>query len=317
MTRWLMSAATRSGTRAVMSMVLGAAAVGAQVRPGTAETVGSAVLGVRCSASDKVMVTNLTLNPTQPTAGKQVTVSLTIKNNCDVAVTVPWLITGGTTGTAVGSGSQQNVPAGSSFTVTGLWTATAGQTGVYASADPKNVLGESVADRANNAKTALVTVGTISASTQGTPLPKVRQMLLYGKAQEAGAAFNHNIPMGTGTCSVVGQFDPVADGYANRLTTTVEFHLACLGPTTVEPEAFLNFRLKNNWKVVAVNTKVADAVSYGTWQWITRPNEGTDNPGMKMRISTGAGGKLLVGVTVMIEGPEGTCPYTATTGACP
>ena len=324
MKRRLMKAATRSATLvmlvmlAMVAMGLGAAAVGAQPQKGTSDRVGAGfVVGGRCSVKDKVMVTNLTINPAQPTAGQQVTVSLTIKNNCDVAVTVPWLITGGTSSVVVGSGSQPSVPAGSSFTVSGVWTATAGQSGVYATADPKNVLAESAADRVNNAKTYPVTVGTISASTQGAPLPKVRQLLNYAKAKEAGATFNHNIPMGTATCSVVGQFDPIAGGYVGQATSSVYFQIACLGPTTVEPEAFMNFKLKNNWRIVAVNTKVEPDVSYGEWQWVNRPNESADTPGMKMRISVGAGGKLLVSVGIMIEGPESTCPYTATAGACP
>lgn len=274
----------------------------------------------KCSTADKVMVTDLTLSPAAPKLGDKVTVALTARNLCDIAVDVPWQIFGPAS-LALGSGVQQKVPAGGSFVVNAIWTATEGAGGAYGAADPKNQLAEATANRANNGRQVQVTVES--------NVKRVEQMLSYQKAKDAGAGFAQNIGFGTIGCAWIGQFDPTraetngssAPTPANQ-QNSVHFDARCPNVRGAgDPEAFMNFRLKNDWKIKDVTPGYARE-NAGISQWVVRPQEHSDNPYMKMHLET-TGDPLLGGgyVTafwkITIEGPDGTCPYKAIAGPCP
>lgn len=315
---------SRSAKLAVMSIAVGtttAGWAGAQVKPTIGTAPVTASLPGRCAAADKLMATNLTINPVTPKQGDRVTAKFTIKNLCDIALSIPWEIIG--TGSVThGSGVQQNVAAGQTFDVTASWTVSAGVGAVLGQSDPKNTFSELPANRTNNNKQMAITVSQISASTQGSggTTRNVEEVLNYTKAKNAGARFAHNVENGSG-CDRIGQFNPTEwAGYPEARDKSVAFVISCgvgLGGKA-DPVAFAGFTLKNGWSVKRVETSELAPMTNGDWQYTSMlPGERSLTPYLKMHIWANGGGRVSRWVKIVISGPEGTCPYMDQSGPCP
>jgi hypothetical protein len=154
----------------------------------------------------------------------------------------------------------------------------------------------------------------VSAATQGSggAAPLVTQMLDYQKAKAAGAQFANSPEGGTEHCGVAQS--PLSGG-------SVQFSADCRASAVgirATPEAFMNFQLRNGWKIKSIDTFEIEPLKkdHGDWQWRQRPSVGSDAPGLKMHIwaegprpPLGYSGWVYVGVRITIEGPQNTNPY--------
>lgn len=150
------------------------------------------------------------------------------------------------------------------------------------------------------------------------------QQLDPARAREAGAEFHHNpvespLPyqrLGVGDWQ---DSDWTPDGWEHGRRVGVVFQAdppwvptptpEPLGFIEANPEAYVNFRLKNGWRVIAVDAS-------HVWNWadtafnLEGPVIGSDDPYMKANIRSAATNTVnRVGVVVLIQGPAGTDPY--------
>lgn len=179
----------------------------------------------------------------------------------------------------------------------------------FARVDVDDTLHEPIVQRANNEKRLKLTIPQASgqqASPPGSAPPKETQLLDYEKAKQAGAQFGASLDPSSAspasTLCLVNQMGVPAGG--------VQFSLICTytgGRST--PEAWMNFRLKNDWKVKSF--EVVNKTKFGSvdWQWIKTPSVGSDDPSSKVHLWADPLGQLIVIVKVTIEGPAGTNPY--------
>ncbi len=159
---------------------------------GAESPIGACKIQVTASLS-LVAVAGLTLDRAQVVANQQATVKMIVRNTTSGPLaSVPWMIWasqpaagsgrggGGIIGGIVrsspprtamlGSGVQQNVPAGASFEVTAPWTPS--QIGTYyvvGEVDPQNTSGENQSERANNRQQVTVSVATAAPSPYHIP----------------------------------------------------------------------------------------------------------------------------------------------------
>jgi len=237
----------------------------------------------------KLEVTGLTIEPANPKAGDRVTVKLTIKNTgTGTVANVPWSIEADNQ--RVGEGTEGSVTAGSSFTKTAQWTATAGKHQFSGDVDLQKTL-KNTAPPAARIKGLEVTVAA----------PKLATQLLDNRfAKNAGAQFADN-PETLG-CIVFGPLDL---GYTQKVNFEVNCIARPVGMKT-NPEAFKNFTLKNGWTVKSFGVSDDGKVNAG-WSWTVKPSG--NNPYLKMHLWANAHAAITVFVKVWIEGPEGTNPY--------
>ena len=250
----------------------------------------------KATAPFKVKVKGFEASATGAKAGDTVTLNLTIEYSGGSGTkSVPWRIWRDSDVEIARGQKQVTAGATGTFTVTATWKATAGSHVFYG-----GIPIPEIPDNVSSRTTMVFTAPKVAAP----PAPKlVTQLLSYSASKAAGAQFNHGVD-GATTCLYLGQFDGES--------TTVKFWAECAASPTggrASPEAFMNFRLKNGWKIKSVDTD--PHMVNGDWQWLSKPEEGSrsDNPYMKMRIWANAVGYALVYVKVTIEGPEGTDPY--------
>jgi hypothetical protein len=273
----------------------------------------------QCTSPDRVAATGLAINPAQPRQGQAVTVSLTIQNVCNgTLANVPWRIeigTGGGPNRVLGSGVQQNVPAGASFTVTAAWTATAGQNGLLGTADPDNTFRESNQNRLNNYRDFALNVPQVSADTSAPPgsTPQIEvRVLEHMKAKAAGANFTKTSPQPTpcGIENFGGQnpFANVSSGDTVRLY--VDCGYSAFGGRG-DFDLYSNFRLKNGWRIVRVDpVNIQQRGGQTDWRYDSAlPAAGSDNPYMRFHLWAENGAFVDVQIKVTIQGPTGTDPY--------
>jgi len=268
------------------------------------------------SCADKLSVTGFSVTPSNPLPGQSVTAKMTIKNLCSSgAVNVPWKIFVG--GSQIGSGTRSDVAAGSSFDVTANWSAASGQHLFDGAADPDKTLGETAANHGNNyAKSVTVNVPKL-----------VRQLLKWSSAAQAGAQFPIQplvIPLVS--CAPLGQFEPLPGNFPDFLQYSIVYSINCTEltqpytNTQIDFEAFKSFRLKNGWKIRQVEESRKINMGTVTHTWLVKPSVGGDDPYMKAKLYFNVvytnpptkaviPAKLLLGVKVTIEGPEGKSPY--------
>jgi hypothetical protein len=264
-----------------------------------------------CTADDKVAVTSFRLTPQELAVEGQVVVeTMKITSKCPggtADLDVPWKIYAD--GQMISSGNVR-ISAGDTATVSSSWTALVGSHSFFGSADPRN-------ERARNNNTlpdVVMNVRPRSTSANridNTPPQLETQVLDYQKAKDAGAQFSDGVA-GATICNPIGQYDPT--GSPDSSGNSVGFRIVCSNIITgarANPEAFINFRLKNNWKIKSVDTSQIDlsTCTGANWQWQTRPSEGTDNPYMQMHLVSEPFQCLVRAVKITIEGPAGTNPY--------
>ena len=266
-----------------------------------------------CTAADKLEVTSFTITPTQPASGQSVKVVMKIKNKCPSGtanLNVPWIIKRDST--QISSGTVTLAPGATSSDLIGNWTAASGTFNFWGAADPQKTISET--ERNNNTTNDYrITVGTSSSSTTSTAVLET-QLLNYQKAKAAGARFSDSVE-GVSTCRIAqcdwSSYCGIAGGAIPSSGTGVLFRATCQGLSSGgrgNPEAFINFTLKNGWKVKSVEV-IEVRKRYGDWGWETRPSVGNINPYMKMHLWADTDGDVAVNVKVWIEGPQGTDPY--------
>ncbi len=284
----------------VLIAMLCATQAGAQTpeRPGGTKTLGSGPPA--CSASDKVEVTEFSLNPQQPTAGQSTTVKLILKSKCPSntrPLSFDWDINSGSQRLAGGS-AQLNPGASSTFTAN--WAAAVGTHNIYGGVATD--LNESAgANKQNNTRQVTITIQ-----------PKlVEQLLNHVKAKENGANFTVNAD-GPTPCYVTSNGGASMSTYAGSDIT--EFIVNCynldFGGKGIF-EAYSGFTLKNGWKIksFAVEKKYGENPRKG-WGWLSAaPVVGSTNPYFKVRLWAEKLEHMSIGVKIRIEGPEGTNPY--------
>jgi hypothetical protein len=253
-----------------------------------------------------VAVTALSVNPPQPSPGQVVAVYLTIRNVCNGPLAyVPWRIevgTGSGPNQLLGSGVQQNVPAGATFTVTANWTATPGQRGLLGTADPDNMLRENPQYRGNNYRDFAFNVPQ--------PAPRiVSQILDYEKAHSTGARFGTD-KQGPSPCD----FRNLAGGGGWAPAGTAYFAVDCTGPHgfggRANFTAYDAYLLKNGWKVKDfIVNNVSPVRRHGTYEVTVPPVIGSSNPFVQVHLVSEYGRAEALTVQIVIEGPEGTDPY--------
>ena len=320
MLNWTGKFAIRPLVAALAAAALSTGTLGAQVMgpsriPVAAAPQNSVALLGKCMEADKVAIEDFRFSPRHPTPGQLVKVTMGIRNKCTVDVQVAWEILGAAS-RVVGSGTQA-VGAGSLRDVSARWTATVGESGFVGWVDPKNLLGESVADRQNNQQTLPLTVVQLSASTPATggtvAVRLVEQTLDYTKARNAGANFSSTFASGT-----VGCYDTKV-GKSSLEAYSIQFDFVCVNGGEAIQEAFGgSFRLAQGWKIKRVEAPNEWTVNNTQFQYIIRPTEESDNPALKVRLtalSPSANARIML--KIIIYGPEGTCPYNAaTSGGC-
>lgn len=300
---------------ALSTGVSGAQIIGTSKMPVGVPPSGSVAFLGKCTEADKVALERLRSNPRQPTLGQLVKVTMTIRNKCSVDVQVAWEILGAA-GRVVGSGTEA-VGAGLLRDVSATWTATVGEGGFFAWVDPKNLLNESATDRRNNQQSLPLTVAPLSASSQATggtvAVRLVEQTLDYTKARNAGANFSSTFASGT-----IGCYDTKV-GKSSLAAYSVQFDFVCMNGGEATQEAFGgSFRLAQGWKIKRVEAPYEHIVNNTQFQYIHRPQEETDNPALKIRLTaTSPSANARIQLKIIIYGPEGTCPYNAaTSGGC-
>lgn len=268
---------------------------------------------VRCTMDEKVAVSGFTVDPMRTLPRRRVTATMTIMNRCasgTVDLNVPWKIYLDNVVIKTGTAT---VAAGKFVTVTAQWIAAGiGSHNFYGGIDPNNSLG----DRTRYYSTLPDVVVTViqgsadsSGSSNGQSPQLETQRLDYQKAKNAGAQFADSPDGPTGLCQY-GQRD-----LAQQLSLEgagVRFFVNCggiLNGARATPEAFMNFTLKNGWKIKSIDTSEEGGKTLADWNWTTRPVEGSNNPYMKMHLWSNPGGSVWVQVKVTIEGPAGTDPY--------
>lgn len=273
----------------------------------------SAPAWIMMAAPIVVEAQTLTVSPDSPRAGDQVTARFTIKNaGSGVVATVPWIINIAPRSRTpfMAQGEKANVRPGTSFDVTFTWEATAGVT--IANAHVGRILNSTAPPEAQQREQRIfVAEGAVTQNTVGAGAPKiVRQVLNYQKARAAGARFSHSVE-GVGGCAEIGQYDRGGTTASVMFSATGCIYMGDLAT----PEAFTDFQLKNGWKIAGgagtITVSPVGQSGNSDWQWTQRPNEGGINTAMKMHIWSVALGGIVMAVTVMIEGPEGSDPYAA------
>lgn len=254
---------------------------------------------------DRVQLTGFSMAPAQPGANQSVTVKLILKNACSkVSLNVPYWVADHSTKIATGT---QTVPPGATVTISVPWTVKAGSHSLDAYLDETNTLNESATHQRNNAATTNISF------TVAPPL--VSMMLNFYLARDAGAQFAHNASYKIG-CTEIGYRQPeitIGRQY------TVLFQLQGLPPCgTAEPHAFANMKLKNGWRIKSVTgwtdiiTSDVDRDPNVEWQWVNKPQPGSDDPFTKVRLTTKSPTKRVNAgffVRIEIEGPQGTRPF--------
>jgi hypothetical protein len=265
----------------------------------------------------KVEAQSLTVTPSAPQAGQQVTVKFVFKNTGTGTVAkVPWSIHLYTSNQTLKTDNKTNLEPGATYEASATWTP--GSAGTYKVQGYIDPTGKELKNTAPvSAQIKELDVNVAAAATATSTARLVTQLLDYQSAKRAGAQFGHNVDGATG-CINVGQEDLKATGWAlrGRGESGVVFSIDCApggipAPTggRATPEAFTGLPLKNGWKVKAVEILDEIRVGTGEWLWRQRPSLGATDAGMKMHVWANAGGRYAVSVKVTIEGPEGSNPY--------
>lgn len=263
----------------------------------------------------RVEAVSLTVSPENPTAGNQVSITFKIQSlGKGTVARIPWKIHLSTGNRTLARGEQRNVGPGASFEVSALWQAEAGEQRLQGIVDPD---GNLPANTASPAKRMVEKVVGVRSPRAAPPAALEERWLDWTEAQMVGAQSSHNVEPGP-PCMNTGVFAGKQYIYeffsANELLGSPEvlespmFYINCfVNPVGAKasPEAFKNFRLKHGWTIKSVDLFFGT----GEWRWETRPQEGSDNPYMKMRIWANAGGHVAAVIRVKIAGPAGTNPY--------
>jgi hypothetical protein len=106
---------------------------------------------------DKIQAVDFKINPSEPQAGSQATLKLTIKNvTGDLLKGVPWILGDGDIGVQKG---MNDIPAGGTVNVEANLNIAPGRHSFYGIADPENTLGEfTFTARANNSRQMAINV---------------------------------------------------------------------------------------------------------------------------------------------------------------
>ncbi len=267
----------------------------------------------QCTSPDRVAVTALSINPQQPRQGQTVTVSLTIRNVCNGPLAnVPWRIevgTGAGPNQVLGSGVQQYVPSGTSFTVTANWTATPGQRGLLGTADPDNLSRESSQNRINNYRDLALNVPQVSAQKQGSGEAQQIEVRVLDQslAHQTGANFAQ---AAEGLTSCRHDFAGSMAGVPQSGAVMLDCRDSIPSGGRANYELFGNFHLKNGWTVVRAEASKITKTGEADLRWDSElPSAGSNNPFVKIHLWANSGGFILVTYKVTIQGPRGTEPY--------
>ncbi len=245
------------------------------------------------------------------------TVRMTVRNNmtppAPPLVAVPWSISLSTRASSLAprqervlsSGVQNNVQSGSTFEVTAHYTINWRNSNpisdqVIGHINLGNFIGENDAELANNQK-------SIGDYPPTPPPVLVTQELDFAKAQANGARFKDNVESNTG-CFRLGVDDWSTAAFVERKSGVI-FISNCVGGGKASPEAYLDFRLKNGWRIKSVDEDPQPQRGNNGFTLTWKPQVGSDNPYMHAHIWSGFLSNINVGVRITIEGPAGTDPY--------
>lgn len=301
---------TTKSAAALAALVLGAGVASAQ--PKEPRLPSNQV----APALDKIAMTEFVSDPaTIPAGTTQVTLWVTVKNltSGPQAITIngpkirilrtapqPDVLELETAVVNLGPGATQRV--GQKINVG------PGAREYFARVDPDDTLHEPLVQRANNEKRLKLTIPQASGqqgSAGGVP-QKETQLLNYDKAKRAGAQFGASLdPSSSSRASTLCIVQQGQDSGVGVL-----FMLNCTytgGRST--PEAYVNFRLKNGWKVKSFDVVNVTKVASADWQWTKTPSIGSDDPSSKVHLWADPLGQIILSVKIEIEGPAGTNPY--------
>jgi hypothetical protein len=265
-------------------------------------------------ALDKVAMTAFVCEPSPiPPGTAQVTLRVTIKN-----------VTGGLQGVTL-SGLKirvlrtnpqpdvlelettvNNLAPGASQTVGAHVNVGPGTREYFARVDPDDILHEPIVQRANNESRLKLTIPQALGQQAPAAPQKETQLLDYDKAKRAGAQFGASLEPSSSspasTLCIVQQQQAPGVG--------VSFSLQCTytGGRS-NPEAYVNFRLKNGWKVKSYDVLNVTKFGSADWQWTRTPVIGSDDASSKVHLWADPLGQLFLSVKIEIEGPAGTNPY--------
>jgi hypothetical protein len=276
-------------------------------------------------AAPRFSVTGIRIDPARPSVRAPSTmVTVTIRNtSAGTLVQVPWQIL--VNHNLVGRGVLENVAAHTSLEVARTVTLSPGPNRIEGQVDYADDLNEDPAWRSDNEGTLIVEIPRL-----------VTEDLDPARAAAAEATSRASFPANVidappGGCPKLGvgswrDSNWAPEAWTNRKTGVV-FKAECAAVSAkANPEAYKGFLLQNGWLVKELDDPIANpsnewkigaappdpAHLTAGWRWITRPAIGTNNPYMQVSIWTEGGGAYVrVGVRVVIEGPEGSNPYTA------
>ncbi|MGI9065866.1 MAG: CARDB domain-containing protein [Pyrinomonadaceae bacterium] len=254
--------------------------------------------GYVVSAAPNFAITSLVLDPVvQPAQGDITKVHMKIKNQgAETLRNLPWAVK--ERGNIVNSGTKSSLAPGEEFEiVVRLDPWLEGTIEATGELDPNNQLNEPAARRNDNKKTV-----SPQSQTMATEL----------------------LPPGSFDSETI--LEPCAWGPGDSRGFTANWRLDCGAlPNGAKQDLRMWYegeKLKNGWKIKRV--EVEDAKNRGGYRWLTKPQEGNDDPYMKIHmwvdshvgvitpVEGGSGRKFVqVKIRVWIEGPSHLSPYEA------
>lgn len=244
---------------------------------------------VTSCSGDKIQLIGFTMTPSNPAVNQNVTVKIDMRNLCGTTLNIPYKIANGS---GVVTSGTKSVSAKQTASVQYSWKATAGNHSFDAYLDENNAINEASSYRLNNGAQDVIAFTV-------TPQPPAVAMLDGFKARDAGAMYV-SAPI-KGPCMETSIFPG-----SQLVAVNLNGYPGCEGGVY---DLHKNLVLKNGWKVKAVD--VTGASTNATWEWITRPVNGSTSPYGRLRIKPVLFGPTIgaFSVRITIEGPQGTNPY--------
>ncbi|HUP93074.1 MAG TPA: CARDB domain-containing protein [Solimonas sp.] len=297
--------------------LLGVAALATAAVPAAAQTAQPSTGGTysyQTAPAIYVEITNLFVSPSAPSAGQPTVVKLTIRNGGSGTVAkVPWVIHWYTANQTLGQGEILNLAPGAIVEVSANWTPPAGSQTLQGYVDPTGKTFNNTAPASSKFRQIAVSVAQTSTkpTTTTTATQVLETKILDGNlAKNAGARSNSIIDGGSTPCSLENFFSASQDGiYPPGWIYGINC-VALPAGGRVAHESYINFTLKNGWKIKGFSIVQQSVYGVGAnWQWAQVPTIGSTNPYMKMSVWANSGANVRVDVQVTIEGPAGTNPY--------